>query len=284
MGVLSSVGHIVNETAMHAGAQASNRLATGKQSKSWSKSEGKGISKEYNGNPKENPKEPKEPKVRTRVKHRKLVYQVLKTRKQRQARKLRNLHRRVPPTILGCMMAGVMMNGTMAGVFISGVMIGVLLDGTKVTYDTSASTSSLGGLDVSATVVLTGVVHKVLCSAAEIACKGRQYFHLGHDGGYMTPIHSKICQGTRTHLEKLVNWHGKNELIPVYLENNIVNFYMNREVQSTETNHVNDVDHYFAKNCERPTKTLNRDVAPIGDDIEPVGESCADVEMGNEED
>ena len=33
-----------------------------------------------------------------------------------------------------------------------------------------------------------------------------------------------------------------------------------------------------------PTKTLNRDVAPIGDDIEPIGESRADVEMGNDED
>ena len=33
-----------------------------------------------------------------------------------------------------------------------------------------------------------------------------------------------------------------------------------------------------------PTKALNRDVAPIGDDIEPVGESRAGVEMGNEED
>ena len=33
-----------------------------------------------------------------------------------------------------------------------------------------------------------------------------------------------------------------------------------------------------------PTKTLNRDVAPIGEDIEPVGESRADVGMGNEED
>ena len=32
-----------------------------------------------------------------------------------------------------------------------------------------------------------------------------------------------------------------------------------------------------------PTKTLNRDVARIGGDIEPVGESRADVEMGNEE-
>ena len=33
-----------------------------------------------------------------------------------------------------------------------------------------------------------------------------------------------------------------------------------------------------------PTKTLKRDVTPIGDGIEPVGESRADVEMGNEED
>ena len=33
-----------------------------------------------------------------------------------------------------------------------------------------------------------------------------------------------------------------------------------------------------------PTKTLNRDVAPIGDDKEPSGESRADVEMGNDED
>ena len=32
------------------------------------------------------------------------------------------------------------------------------------------------------------------------------------------------------------------------------------------------------------TKTLNRDVAPTGDGIEPVGETRADVEMGNEED
>ena len=33
-----------------------------------------------------------------------------------------------------------------------------------------------------------------------------------------------------------------------------------------------------------PTKTLNRDVAPIDDDIEQVEESRVDVEMGNEED
>ena len=32
-----------------------------------------------------------------------------------------------------------------------------------------------------------------------------------------------------------------------------------------------------------PTTTLNRDAVPIGDDIEPVGESRAGVETGYEE-
>ena len=47
----------------------------------------------------------------------------------------------------------------------------------------------------------------------------RQDFHLGYDGGYMIPMHSKIGQSMRIIFEKLVNWHGKNELIPVYLDN-----------------------------------------------------------------
>ena len=33
-----------------------------------------------------------------------------------------------------------------------------------------------------------------------------------------------------------------------------------------------------------PTKTLNRDVAPVGDDIEPIEAPREDVEMGNDED
>ena len=67
----------------------------------------------------------------------------------------------------------------------------------------------------------------------------------------MIPIHSKIGQGMRSHFEKLVNWHGKNELIPVYLENIIFNFYLNREVKSTETNDVNGADHCLAKNSQQ---------------------------------
>ena len=72
----------------------------------------------------ENPKEPKGPnvpKARTMTKHRKLVSQVLKTRNQRQARKLRNLHRHVPLTHPGTM-AGIVTNGTMAGVLMNGMM------------------------------------------------------------------------------------------------------------------------------------------------------------------
>ena len=56
----------------------------------------------------------------------------------------------------------------------------------------------------------------------------------------MIPIYSKIGQGVRNHFEKLVIWYGKNELIAVYLENNIFNFYVNGKTKSTETNNVNN--------------------------------------------
>ena len=83
-------------------------------------------------------------------------------------------------------------------------------------------------------------VHKVFFSDAEAACVGRQDFYLGHDGGYIIPIYSKIGQAMRNHFEKLVSQYGKNELIPFYFENNIFNFYLNREVKATETHNVNN--------------------------------------------
>ena len=110
-------------------------------------------------------------------------------------------------------------------------------------YDENGLLTSLNGR-------LTGV-RKVLCCAAETTCKGRQDFYLGHDGGYMIPMYSKIGQEMRIHFEKLVNWYGKNEHIPVCLENNIFNFYLNREVKSTGTNNVNDADPCLAKNCQQ---------------------------------
>ena len=99
--------------------------------------------------------------------------------------------------------------------------------------------------------------HEVLCStasasapasgAAGIAYKEQQDFYMGHIGGYMIPTHSKIGQGMRIHFEKLLNEHGKNELIPVYLENDTPNFYLNREVKSAETHNVNDVEQCFLR-------------------------------------
>ena len=47
-----------------------------------------------------------------------------------------------------------------------------------------------------------------------------------------------------------MNCCGKNELIPVYLENNIFNVYLNREMKSTETSNANNADHCLAKNCQ----------------------------------
>ena len=248
MGVSSAVEQIFNETAVHEKAQASNRMAKANRASRGPResphSQAKARGKKTRGYPKENPKEPKVrtkvPKAHTRWSLRSL------TRNREQARTFRNLHRHVPLTLFG----------TMAGVSMTGMMTGVLLDGTRVGSNTSASSFSLGGLDVSATSSpkrfrmgehepghkscsehiplfigpegardgrvyrtaggewlleggawqfqgydengllrslngrLTGV-HKVLCSDAEIACKGRQDFHLGHDGGYMIPIHIK---------------------------------------------------------------------------------------------
>ena len=70
---------------------------------------------------------------------------------------------------------------------------------------------------------------------AGIACNEQQDFYVKHNGGYMIPTHSKIGQEMRVHFEKLLDEHGKNELIPVCLENDTPNFYLNREVKSEET-------------------------------------------------
>ena len=131
MGVLSAVEHIFNETAMHARAQASNRLAKANRASHSPRVRAKVRVKRIRENPKCKPKvRTKVPKACTRAKHRKLVSQVLKTRNQRQAHTLKNLHRHVPPTLPGTMV-GMVTNGTLVGVSMNGMMTGVLLDGTK---------------------------------------------------------------------------------------------------------------------------------------------------------
>ena len=122
--------------------------------------------------------------------------------------------------------------------------------------------------------------HQVLCSAAEIVCKEQQDFYLGHDGGCMVPVHSKIGQGMRTHFEKLVNEYGKNDLISS----------LSREQQNPQCERCRPVfceeESTVGKRVWQssalvsPTKTLNRDVARIGDDIESMGNL---VQMSKEE-
>ena len=91
MGVSSAVEHIFNETAMHARAQASNRLARANRASHGSKSEDKRKTKEKKGESKEMSKgtKSKVPKAHTRV-----------------------------------MLAGLLMNGMMTGVRLYGTNVG----------------------------------------------------------------------------------------------------------------------------------------------------------------
>ena len=78
--------------------------------------------------------------------------------------------------------------------------------------------------------------HKVLCSAGEIVCKGRHDFFLGSDGGCVIPVHSKIGHAMRMHFERLVNWYGRKQLIPVSFEDNNFNFNMSKEMNEIHRN------------------------------------------------
>ena len=105
----------------------------------------------------------------------------------------------------------------------------------------------------------------------------------------MIPIYSKIGQGMRNHVEKLVNWYGRNDLNPVLSRKQHFQF-LPEPKSEIHRNHLCEQCSAVGKRVwlssalVSPTKTLNRDVAPIGDDIEPIGESRADVEVGNDED
>ena len=121
-------------------------------------------------------------------------------------------------------------------------------------YDEKCQTRSLNGRLAGAHQVLgskasafaatraASDVHKVGCNAAETVSKEQQDFHVESDGGYMIRIHSKNCQVTRHHFEKLLNEHGMIDLFPVYLEKDALDFHLNREVKSAEIRSLNDVE------------------------------------------
>ena len=79
MGVSSAVEDIFNEIAMNAKAQASNCMAKANRASHGPRVRAKERVMRTRDYPKDSPKKPKVPEAHTRVQHRKLVYQVLKT-------------------------------------------------------------------------------------------------------------------------------------------------------------------------------------------------------------
>ena len=112
---------------MHAKALASNRLARANRARHGPRVRAKERAKNVRENIKEKSKGAKGAK---RTKGAKGSHKgktsttglssLEKSKSEKQARKLRNLHRRVPLTILGFMLAEVMMNGMIVGVTMNG--------------------------------------------------------------------------------------------------------------------------------------------------------------------
>ena len=90
--------------------------------------------------------------------------------------------------------------------------------------------------------------------------KKRQGFHVRHGVGYMSMIHSKFGQGMRIHFGKLLNQHGMNDLIPVYLEKEALSFYLNREVKSEEIHSLNDAEQSLEKENQQSGNEYGRAV------------------------
>ena len=76
----------------------------------------------------------------------------------------------------------------------------------------------------------------------------------------MLPTHSKIGQEMRIHFEKLLDEYQKNELVPVFLENDTPNFHLNREVKSEETYNVRATDQHFEKESQQSGSEYGRAV------------------------
>ena len=64
----------------------------------------------------------------------------------------------------------------------------------------------------------------------------------------------------RIHFEKLLVERGKNELIPVCLQNDTPNFYLNREMKFEETHSVKDAEQYFETESQQSGDEYGRAV------------------------
>ncbi|CAK0855964.1 unnamed protein product [Prorocentrum cordatum] len=84
-------------------------------------------------------------------------------------------------------------------------------------------------------------VHKVLCSAGKMATNGRQNFYMTADGGWVIPKDSDIGREIDRSIERCVSRYGTDELIPLYLEDQVYNFYMQREISATTVERKKEV-------------------------------------------
>ena len=145
---------------MHAKAEAMNRMAKDKQSKSWSKSEpslsGKGKSKESKGKSKGKSKRTKSANQGAKGLHMgktsKAGLSVLENSKPEASSDIQESAQTCTTGTSPGTMVGMVTNGTMAGVSMSEMMTGVLLDGTKLgnkRMTLPQAHFSLAGLDVS---------------------------------------------------------------------------------------------------------------------------------------
>eukprot|EP00959_Pyramimonas_sp_CCMP1952_P431797 9042963-Pyramimonas_sp.AAC.1 len=66
-----------------------------------------------------------------------------------------------------------------------------------------------------------------------MATKGRQNFYMTSDGGWIIPKDSDIGREIDRLIERCVSWYGPDELIPLYLEDQVYNFYMQKEISAT---------------------------------------------------
>ena len=134
----------------------STRLAKANRASQGPRVRAKARGKKTRENRKENPKEPKVRtkvlKAHTRAKHRKLVSQVARTRNRKQVLTLRNLHRHVLDISWKDGWNGDEWNdGRSFDEWNDDWSSGRLHEGWEQTYDTSATSFSLGGLDFSVT-------------------------------------------------------------------------------------------------------------------------------------
>ena len=57
---------------------------------------------------------------------------------------------------------------------------------------------------------------------------------VGSDGGYLMPRTGKIAEGLRKEFARLVKKHGEADLLPLYLEQGVYNFYLREDSGAAE--------------------------------------------------